>query len=220
MLFRSVSQSRYQRFADSLYDWILADGEFKLIPVEDYINNHRSYSAARKQQLLEEYRLFKSNPDFDMLFNETKLGTFIKSEWYMDFSKLPRLINPRGDLIKCIYGAFVASMEAHCYPRLEKFLVKGLSGQEKMKKIIEIFGELKNLKNSDFTKFESSLKKFLHKRVEMNGMIRYSRKFNMDKLTIAILLSMANGPYIFFPTLFSTVSSSIRTLINFASCTL
>lgn len=149
----------FEKFFEDFLDYYDIKGPIPLIPFEEYINNHPSYTAAKKRSLIKLHHETK-NLSLEELWRYTTAASFVKWEPYME-EKKPRLINPRDDVYKVRVAHIHASVDKFIYEKLKDFLVKGMTSPERSAKIDEVFGDRDETLSSDFSSQEVSIKEFL-----------------------------------------------------------
>ena len=150
---------RFWNFVDEFLDHFDIKGPIPIIPFESYINNHPSYTAAKKRQLIELEKATR-HCSLEDLWKFTTADSFLKWEPYPE-EKKPRLINPRSDAYKVRVAHIHASVDKFLYEKLADFLVKGMTSPERTRVILERFNERINISSSDFTSQENSIKQEL-----------------------------------------------------------
>lgn len=149
----------FEKFFEDFLDFYDIKGPIPIIPFEEYIVKHPSYTAKKKANLIKLHHETK-NLSLDELWRYTAAASFIKWEPYTE-EKKPRLINPRDDIYKVRVAHIHASVDKFLYEKLSGFLVKGMTTTERSAKIAEIFKDRDETTSSDFSSQEVSIKEFL-----------------------------------------------------------
>lgn len=117
-----------------------------------------NYSRRRKAQLTEIYE--KSVPE-DVF--DAAVECHVKDEFYEGY-KFLRMISSREDVAKCYLGPIFHSIEKIVYKL--PFFVKGLTEQERIERIVEVFGE-RDVYVTDYSAFETHFVPMLVRNCEM-----------------------------------------------------
>lgn len=131
---------------------------------EDWIEN-APYNQNRKKQLKLQRERGEERRSWD------SCSSFIKREFYTEF-KDPRTINSRVDNYKVFAGPWISAIEHDFCPREPSF-VKGMTPQERAQRAFERVHLGSVMFNTDFSRYESQMTKFVIKEIECQLYRRY-----------------------------------------------
>lgn len=117
----------------------------ELTSFEEWIK-HTNYSLRRKRELSD----LRSQGSVEDVFN-ARVECHVKDESYEDY-KFPRMISSREDKAKVWLGPIFHSIEQEVYKL--PYFVKGLTEQQRIDKIIDVFGD-RDVYVTDYSAFET-----------------------------------------------------------------
>lgn len=146
----------FHQFADSMLDFFKIKGPIEVPDYESYIKT-RDYPQSRKDQLIKLRNFMLNEATMKDRLKSSKVDTFIKNEPYPE-EKKPRLINPRSDEFKSVWGNVLHAVDEFVFEKLEQFLVKNMTTEQRTEKIYNLFKDAKTVSTSDYTGMENSVR--------------------------------------------------------------